>query len=67
MRGFKKCHKCGDPDFTTAPRTGFGRFVLLCAPCNVDARTSSTRKLTVEDVKTYNDRYAQLAVKHGVA
>lgn len=65
MRGVGlRCRAHGERDVTAQYRTQ--HHSVLCAACYVDAQTSSTRKLAVQDVKTYNDRYAQLAVKYGV-
>lgn len=64
MRGFNRCSKCREKDFTVQPRPGLSQW--LCAECNVDVRTSSTRKLTVEDVREHNDYYSHLAEKYGL-
>lgn len=65
MRGVgKRCSKHGDRDLTSEWRYEHRR--VLCVVCYVDEQTSSTRRLLVQDVKTYNDRYSQLAIKHGV-
>jgi hypothetical protein len=40
MRGYVRCRCCGEPSFTAQYRPSFG---VLCAECNVDTRTSSTR------------------------
>jgi hypothetical protein len=58
---------CNNPnhrerDFTTQHRPGFG---MLCAACFVDARTSSTKAVPVKPRET-QDRYAQLAARHGL-
>ncbi len=60
----KRCSKHGDRDLTAQWRPQ--HHAVLCAACYVDAQTSSTKRLEVREVKTYNDRYAQLAVKYGV-
>ena len=60
----KRCSKHGERDWSSEYRREHGR--VLCAACYVDEQTSSTRRLEVSEVKSYNDRYAALAVKHGV-
>ena len=60
----KLCKGHGERDLTAAWRPV--HHAVLCAACYVDAQTSGTRRLDVKEVKTYNDRYWQLAAKYGV-
>lgn len=63
MRGFKRCRSCGDKSFNVEPRQGGA---WLCAECNVDARGGSTVRQVPVPEKVQQDRYAQLAARHGL-
>jgi hypothetical protein len=61
-----KCQKCNDRDLTAQPQIGRpGGFRVLCAECNVDVRTSSTRKVAFE-AREVEDRYTLMARKYNV-
>jgi hypothetical protein len=62
----RRCWKCGDNDPTVNARPGVpSNLRVLCAPCHVDVRTSSVRRVDV-DVRDHNDRYARMAERLGV-
>jgi hypothetical protein len=63
----RKCQKCNEPSLTAQFRErSLPGLKILCAECNVDVRTSSTRKVTFQ-TRTVEDRYTLLARKHGLA
>lgn len=59
-----RCWKCQSRDETVAVRER-SNLRVLCAACNVDERTSSTRRVAVE-TRDHNDRYARMAERYGV-
>lgn len=63
MRGYRRCRHCGDKSFDVEQRTGLS--VWLCAACNVDVRTSTVKQVPVPE-RVEQDRYAQLAARHGL-
>ena len=58
----RTCRTCLDPDPSVQYRQGFG---MLCSVCHIDARTSTVRRVPVPE-RIMNDRYAQIAARHGV-
>jgi RNase P subunit RPR2 len=62
----RACQKCQTPDPTVQYRErSLPGLRVLCAECNVDVRTSSTRKVAFKP-REVEDRYTLLARKHGL-
>lgn len=61
-----KCHKCKDRSLTAQPTIGRpGGFAVLCAECNVDVRSTSTRAVAVKP-REVEDYYTLMARRHGL-
>jgi hypothetical protein len=61
-----KCHKCNARDLTAQRTVGRpGGYAVLCAACNVDARTSSTKPVAFK-AREVEDRYTLMARKYGL-
>lgn len=61
-----KCHKCNCRDLTAQPQVSRpGGYAVLCAECNVDVRTSSTKAVAFKS-REVEDRYTLMARKYNV-